>query len=548
MERLTSLPLIATLVGMATGSQAAGLEPAQRADLFAYVPPAKVKADTDGDRVFDNLEARLQAGSGEQAVPVIVRYKPGQRPASIQAAKGVKQLPLDNSVVLSLTKAQVERLATSGAVESIEADGRCWKTRDTAMASFGAAKAVADFGLTGDGDGDPTGYSARDLTIAVIDTGIDASHPDFAGGKVIAWKDWVHGRPRPYDDDGHGTHVASIAAGAVNAQGEGGVAPGASIVALKVLGENGGTDSDISQSVEWCIQNRARYGIDVINMSLGGEGSSDGRDVISRSVNRAVAAGLVVCVAAGNEGSGSFTVSSPGAAADALTVGNMIDLGKGGFALAPSSSRGPTADGRVKPDLCAPGWQIRAAQANTGGYTRMTGTSMASPFVAGVAALMLQADPTLTPAQIKAIMKGTAVHFGRPGENTEFGAGRLDAYAALARVTGRRGTGPAVPAHLFGAGRLAQEGARQSWNLPIHDTRFPVALTLIIETRGADFDIAVFDPAGVKVVEAAGDQRQELMGFWPQKTGVYTVVVWSYAGIGDYTLDVSAGSGAQVTE
>ena len=548
MKRLTSLPLIVTLVGSAISSQAAGLEPAQQADLLASVPPAKVKADTDGDRVFDDLEAKLQAGSAAQAVPVIVRYKPGQRHASIQAARGVKQLPLDNSVALSLTKAQVERLVASGAVESIEEDGRYWPTRDTAMASFGAAKAVADFGLTGDGDGDPTGYSARDLTIAVIDTGIDASHPDFAGGKVLVWKDWVNGRSQPYDDDGHGTHVASIAAGAVNAQGEGGVAPGASIIALKVLGEQGGTASDISQSVEWCIQNRARYGIDVINMSLGGEGSSDGRDLLSRSVNRAVAAGLVVCVAAGNEGPGSYTVSSPGAAADAITVGNMIDLGKGGFALAPSSSRGPTADGRVKPDLCAPGWMIRAAEANTGGYTRKTGTSMATPFVAGVAALMLQADPTLTPSRIKALLKGTAIHFGRPGENNEFGTGRLDAYAALAKAAGKRGTGPAVPAHLFGAGRLEQEGARQSWNLPINDTRFPVALTLIIETRGADFDIAVFDPAGVKVVEAAEENRQELLGFRPQKTGVYTVVVWSYTGAGDYTLDVSAGSGAQVTE
>src|ERR671916_178088 len=109
---------------------------------------------------------------------MIVRYKPGQQPARI-AAMGVKRLELDNSVALSLTKAQVERLVASGAVESVEADGRRWTTRESANISFGAAKAAADFGLTGDGDGNPTGYSARDLTIAVIDTGIDPSHPDF---------------------------------------------------------------------------------------------------------------------------------------------------------------------------------------------------------------------------------------------------------------------------------------------------------------------------------------------------------------------------------
>ena len=110
---------------------------------------------------------------------------------------------------------EIRRLVASGAVERVDPDGVRHTMRDTANSSFGVTKAAADFGFTGDGDGNPTGYSPQDLTIAVIDTGIDPRHPDFAGGKVIAWQDFVNGRVQPYDDEGHGTHVASIAAGVV---------------------------------------------------------------------------------------------------------------------------------------------------------------------------------------------------------------------------------------------------------------------------------------------------------------------------------------------
>jgi serine protease AprX len=402
---------------------------------------------------------------------------------------------------------------------------------------------MRDFGLTGDGDGDPARYSPSDLTIAVIDTGIDPNHPDFGGGKIIAWKDYINGRDVPYDDNGHGTHCASIAAGRT-LNGVGGVAPDAALIGLKVLPSQGpGRSSDIAAAVDWCIENRARYGIEILSMSIGTSTSSDGTDVMCRSVNRAVAAGLVVCVAAGNAGPGAFTLGSPGAAASAITVGSMFDTGKGGFVINASSSRGPTADGRIKPDLCGPGTQILAAEANTGRYTFKTGTSMATPFVAGVAALMLEANPSLTPDEVKTRMKRTAIRFGpEGGENNEFGAGRLDAYAAIGDAAGTQGTPPIVPDHLYGQSYLPGAGAFYTWTLPIDDTQFSLALSLIHWNAGTDFDLYVYDPNGNLVGSSEGQARQETLTLRPTMTGTYRIVAYSYSGAGWYLLDFSAGS------
>src|SRR5262249_54641177 len=204
-------------------------------------------------------------------------------------------------------------------------------------------------------------------------------------------------------------------------------------------------------------------------------------------LSRAVAAGIVVCVAAGNSGPDLYTIGSPGAAADAITVGNMADPGAGGFFLEPHSSRGPTADGRVKPDLCAPGYRIRAAQAGTrSGYIVGSGTSMSSPFIAGTVALMLQANPSLTPAEVKSILMETADHYGASGDNNDFGVGRLDGYAALSRAAGQHGTGPAVPGRASGSDHLDSSTSEQMWELAVSDTTFPVAATLIMQSAGAD--------------------------------------------------------------
>ncbi|WP_054673398.1 S8 family serine peptidase [Calditerricola satsumensis] len=137
--------------------------------------------------------------------------------------------------------------------------------------------------MDGNRDGNPLSYSKNDVVVAVIDTGIDAGHVDLDGGKVIGWKDFVNNRTAPYDDNGHGTHVAGIIAGEGQADSRyKGVVPGAALVGVKVLNASGsGSMSTVTAAIDWCIQNKDVYGIRVLNLSLGTSGSSDGTDATS---------------------------------------------------------------------------------------------------------------------------------------------------------------------------------------------------------------------------------------------------------------------------
>jgi serine protease AprX len=419
--------------------------------------------------------------------------------------------------------------------------------RETAVPSFGVTQARNDYNLTGDGDGDPDSYSAADNSIAVIDTGIDGGHADFANGKIIGWVDFVNGRSTPYDDMGHGTHVASIAAGRMR-DGVSGVAPGAALVGVKVMNQNGSAHtSDVLKCLDWCLSHRDEYGIRVINLSVSGLGSGDGTDVMSHVIHDCVDAGIVVCVAAGNYGPSTYTIPAPGASPDAITVGTMIDPGKGGFALWTTSGRGPTADGRIKPDLVAPGYQIMAASAGTvTGNVAMSGSSMATPFVAGVCALMLAANPDLAPADVKEILRRTAVDFGPPGKDDDYGAGRLDAYAAIraAEPPGNRvsGTGPAVPDHRFFSGTLDSNG-HDEVTIEVGDIHDAIAAVLIspdwTSSYPLDYRLQLRDPDGHVVAIAAQDQRTQLLRFRPLKPGTYTLLIDAVSDPGAYFLDVS---------
>lgn len=284
------------------------------------------------------------------------------------------------------------------------------------------------------------GFTGKGMTIAVIDTGI-APHPDLKD-HVVYFHDYVNGKTATYDDNGHGTHVSSICAGTGQAsQGRyKGCAPEANLIGLKALDKNGkGSFSKLIQALDWAVANKAQYHIDVINMSVGAPAKQSYKDdPLAQAVEAAVAAGIVTCVAAGNDGPSSKSINTPGHALDAFTVGALDDQGsidRSDDSLADFSGRGPTpVDGLTKPDILAPGVDITAADYRSEGYRTMSGTSMATPMVAGTVACLRQARPDLTPAQIKTALMKTATSLPDEHDPNFEGSGSLDAIDALAAV------------------------------------------------------------------------------------------------------------------
>ncbi|MDW7989043.1 MAG: S8 family serine peptidase, partial [Archaeoglobaceae archaeon] len=266
------------------------------------------------------------------------------------------------------------------------------------------------------------GYNGSGVKIAILDTGINSSHGDFyfenGTPKIIHSVDFTNDGT-PMDLDGHGTHVASIAAGTGRETGLKGVAPGALLMNVKVLNQSGrGDNSWIIQGVEYAVEK----GADVISMSLGGI-PSDGNDPLSLACDAAVEKGVVVVVAAGNRGD-YYTISSPGSARKVITVGATDKSDK----IADFSSKGPTLDHRLKPEVVAPGVSIVAANYK-GRSTAMSGTSMATPHVSGIVALLKQAR-NFDPETMKNAISSTAVLLQGYDVFTQ-GAGRVNALAAV---------------------------------------------------------------------------------------------------------------------
>jgi len=283
------------------------------------------------------------------------------------------------------------------------------------------------------------------VTIAIIDTGIDHTHADLGGCfgegcKVVGGYDFVNEDEDPMDDQGHGTHCAATAAGNGVLKG---VAPDAKLYGFKVLNEGGGGYSDwiiagIERSIDLDndgipMEDKNDY-VNVISLSLGGYGNPD--DSSSQAIDTVVEAGIVAVIAAGNSGCENC-IGSPGTARKAITVGASDKFDN----IASFSSRGPVIweDGEgiekalVKPDVTAPGVDICAAQWDEAWtdrecldteHTAISGTSMATPHVAGAAALLIQKNPSWTPLEIKMALRNTAVDIG---ENIiTQGQGRID--------------------------------------------------------------------------------------------------------------------------
>ncbi|WP_084614804.1 S8 family serine peptidase [Nakamurella lactea] len=383
------------------------------------------------DRELFNVTKLVSNGYTDDqtgALPVIASYRGSAAARSVKrvpaGATKKRDLPSINASALQAKNADMAAFWSSVApspdpkaaptaladnIGKIWLDGKAKSTLDVSVPQVGGPQAWA------------AGYTGTGTTVAVLDTGIDTSHPDLAG-QIADTQSFVPGESMT-DVVGHGTHVASTIAG-TGAASDGlykGVAPGAKLLVGKVLGDDGyGQDSWIIAGMEWAAS-KAK----VVSMSLGDPTMTTKDDPMAQAVDRiSEQTGALFVIAAGNA-YGEGTVSSPGTADEALTIGAVDD----NDVRADFSSMGPRGgDSGMKPDLSAPGVDITAARSKDsygeGMYTTMSGTSMATPHVAGAAAIVLQAHPDWTASQVKdALMSGSTELAGTTPY--QVGSGRL---------------------------------------------------------------------------------------------------------------------------
>jgi serine protease AprX len=416
------------------------------------------------DRKLNDRDRDEKGGTSR----AIIQLKPGWDASNDVTKLGGKlgrRLSLMNGLAVELPNKVLRKLADNPAVERIIWDRPLDSTMNRVAVAVGARTVQLVDGLTGAGVG-----------VAVIDSGITAWHDDLTyrgssslvkvknGQRVSGFVDFVNGRPTTYDDYGHGTHVAGIIAGnGYDTQGSrAGIAPDANLVSLKVLDANGrGVISNVISALEWAVTNRVAYNIRVINLSVGAAVTeSYNTDPLALAAKRAVDAGIVVVAAAGNLGKDKLGhpqyggITAPGNAPWVLTVGASSTEGtvsRNDDVYAPYSSRGPSAiDYQAKPDLLAPGTGVVSLSDPTSTlyfsklpfllkgtlslatkpYLSLSGTSMAAPVVAGTVALMLQANPKLTPNLVKAVIQYTAQPYRGYNALTQ-GAGFLNTKGAV---------------------------------------------------------------------------------------------------------------------
>jgi len=400
------------------------------------------------------LQQRARAPQGHSRV--ILRLTPGANPESaIQRVRGTlgRRLVSIEGQVADVPDAALDALTRLPGVSSISLDRRVQGTLERTGATVGATYVRSAFGLDGTGVG-----------VAIVDSGVANWHDDLGSDRLMRFVDFVNFQPTAYDDYGHGTHVAGTIAGSGYDSGgrRRGIAPGATLLDEKVLDGSGqGYVSNVISAIDYAIANKDALHLRVINLSVAaGVYESYTTDPLTLAARRAVDAGLVVVSAAGNLGRNaegqpqSGGICAPGNAPWVITVGASSHMGttdRSDDTVAAFSSRGPTAiDLQAKPDLVAPGVGIESlaeagstlyntkplmrlwgtVQTATEAYMSLSGTSMASPVVSGTIALMLQANPSLTPNLVKAILEFTAeTHVEYTG--LVQGAGFLNARGAV---------------------------------------------------------------------------------------------------------------------
>jgi serine protease AprX len=413
-----------------------------------------------------SADLRVPSRLGER-IRVIVQPPDGKDAAAVRGRlRGLVRRELSRGVALEVSRAELDALSRDGTFAHISADAPV--AADMAITNKVTGASSVWQGTSGLLTRTP-GYTGTGIGVAVIDSGI-APHSAIAD-RVVARVNLVSWEgPSTGDLYGHGTHVAGIIGGNTTAAKyvtgafAGGSAPGVRLIDVRVLGSNGmGYTSDVIAGIDWAIANRTRYGIRVINLSLGHAVSEpSATDPLCRAVQRAVEAGVVVVASAGNYGLTSTGVpvlggiTSPGNSPYALTVGAIDTAGtvdRSDDKVAPYSSRGPTAlDMAVKPDVVAPGtrlvslevpgsylashypaWHIAGSGRNA--YFRLSGTSMATAAVSGGVALLLDAEDDLTPGQVKVALQMGA-SFVPDGGLVGAGAGSVNLPASLTLARG----------------------------------------------------------------------------------------------------------------
>ena len=452
-------------------------------------------------KLDDELARRFWKKVTNGKTRVIVELQPGAIVPARYASYMLKnsRLGIINGQVLNLPDKMLQEMSEHPSVFRMHHDRPAAKFNYRTSLTVGTRAVQQTLGYTGAGIG-----------IAVIDSGIATWHDDltnasstlypYGNQRVTKFVDFVDGDNAPHDEYGHGTHVSGIVVGnGFDSNGQKmGAAPEASLISLRVLDANGaGTVSYIIAALDWVLANHTTYNIRVVNMSVGSAiHESAWTDPLTLAAKRVVDAGVVVVGAAGNFGKNTAGlpqyggISSPGNAPWVLTVGGSSTNGtprRTDDTMGSYSSRGPTyIDFGAKPDLVAPGTgtvslasagshfnltqpgSLLAGSVATASqpYLSLTGTSMASPVVAGVVALMLEANPSLTPNAVKAILQYTAQQY--PGYDAlEQGAGFLNAVGAvrLARFYATAQPGDLIPTqamwskHLIWGNNLLTGGA-----------------------------------------------------------------------------------------
>ncbi|KAB8315759.1 S8 family serine peptidase [Tolypothrix campylonemoides VB511288] len=405
-----------------------GIESTERHQVIIHYKPTKSFDDFQNE--FDDLEDLYQKRGEEFEFQEFDEFE-NLANESIESlleelpnAETGEHLRLGNAVVANLTPAQIKQVASRSDVEHIEFDKPLNLELNQSAVAVGVVDARTQ-GLVGTGKG---------VIVAVLDSEVDINHPDLKG-RVVHKRNYTNeewGNP-----DKHGTHVAGIIAG--NGSKYKGMAPGAIIWNYKIFPtqskesteSSGSKGADAIEDVVKDMQQEKR--LRIANCSWGVPSPTlDGNSAVSETAERATKLGLVVVKSAGNDGTkrpgpGSLTLPAD-ARGDVIVVGASS---RDSTRVMPFSSRGPTSDERPKPDILAPGEQILSAKPG-GGYTPLSGTSMASPHIAGIAALILERYPKLQPLQIKRILTQSAKKLDSSefDENAQ-GAGLVDAVKAL---------------------------------------------------------------------------------------------------------------------